>query len=47
MVEGVLLLALIAQHYALTLVPGHKVEMELAVTLRPRHGLPMILQPRG
>ena len=47
LVEGVLLLALIAQRYELTLVPGQKVETELAVTLRPRHGLPMILKPRG
>lgn len=47
MVEGVLLLALIAQRYELTLAPGQRVEMELAVTLRPRHGLSMILQPRG
>jgi cytochrome P450 len=46
MVEGVLLLALIAQRYELTLVPGRRVEMELAVTLRPRHGLHMMLRPR-
>ncbi|HSE57171.1 MAG TPA: cytochrome P450 [Nitrospiraceae bacterium] len=47
MVEGVLLLALIAQRYDLTLVPGQKVEIELAVTLRPKNGLPMIVRPRG
>ena len=47
MVEGVLLLALIAQRYELTLLPGQRVEMELAVTLRPRHGLPMVLHQRG
>lgn len=46
MVEGVLLLALIAQRYELYLVPDARVEMELAVTLRPRYGLPMILRPR-
>jgi cytochrome P450 len=46
MVEGPLLLALIAQRYDLRLVPSHPVESELAVTLRPRFGLPMTRHPR-
>jgi hypothetical protein len=40
------LLALIAQQYDLNLVPGHPVEPELTVTLRPRYGLLMTLQKR-
>lgn len=44
--EGQLILAQIAQRFDLQLVPGHRVEERLAVTLRPRHGLPMILKRR-
>ncbi len=46
LVEGPLLLALIAQQYDLNLVPGHPVEPELTVTLRPRYGLLMTRQKR-
>lgn len=46
MVEGPLLLALIAQQYDLKLVPGHPVDSEVMVTLRPRYGLMMTLHPR-
>jgi len=44
--EGVLLLATIAQHWKLQLVPGHPVEPDPLITLRPKHGMQMILQPR-
>lgn len=46
LVEGPLLLALIAQQYDLEPVPGDPVELDLAVTLRPRYGLRMRLHPR-
>ncbi len=44
--EGVILLALIAQHYNLELAPGHQVVKDLAITLHPRDGLMMTLQLR-
>jgi cytochrome P450 len=40
--EGVLLLATIARRWRLRLVPGHPVELQAVVTLRPRHGLAMV-----
>jgi cytochrome P450 len=44
--EGSLLLAMIAQRYELDLAPGHPVEREVAVTMRPKEGLFMKLRPR-
>ena len=38
--EGVLLLATIAQKWRLKLVAGHPVEPEPLITLRPKHGMP-------
>ena len=46
MIEGPLLLALIAQRYELDVPPGQKVEPEVAVTVRPRNGLKMIIRKR-
>jgi len=40
--EGTLLLATIASRWRLRLVPGHEVEPQAVVTLRPRHGIPMV-----
>lgn len=39
MLEAQLVLATLAQHFRLTLVPGHPVELSPAVTLRPRYGV--------
>ncbi len=47
LIEGQLLLALIAQRYDLQLVAERPVEPEVAITMRPRTGLWMRLQPRG
>jgi cytochrome P450 len=44
--EGILLIASIAQKWKLRLVPGHKVELQPLITLRPRHGMKMTLEPR-
>ncbi len=44
--EATLVLAALAQRWAPTLRPGHVVEPEPLVTLRPRGGLPMALRPR-
>jgi cytochrome P450 len=45
--EGVLLLATIAQRWRLRLVPGHPVELQAVLTLRPRHGLAMMPMRRS
>jgi cytochrome P450 len=47
MVEAILLLAALAQRYRLRLVPGHPVEPQALITLRPRYGLMMTLEPRA
>lgn len=44
--EAKLLLATIARRAELTTVPGHRVEPEPMITLRPKHGLPMRLEWR-
>src|SRR5205823_677849 len=46
LLEARLVIATVAQRYRLELVPGHPVEPEPLVTLRPRHGLLMTLRPR-
>jgi cytochrome P450 len=45
--EGVLLLSTIARRWRFRLVPGRTVEPQAVVTLRPRHGLPMIPERRS
>jgi cytochrome P450 len=45
--EGVLLLATIAQRWKLTLLPGHCVEPEPLITLRPKYGMRMLVQSRN
>jgi len=45
LMEAHLILATVAQRYRLHLVPGHTVEPEALLTLRPRYGLPMMLKP--
>jgi cytochrome P450 len=47
MTEAQLVLASVASRYRLESVPGHEPHLEPLVTLRPRDGLPMRLQPRG
>jgi cytochrome P450 len=45
--EGVLILAAIAQRWRLRLVPGHPVAVQALITLRPRHGMRMVPERRG
>jgi cytochrome P450 len=45
--EGVLLLATLAQKWKLKLVPGQSVEPEPLITLRPRHGIKMQVEARA
>ena len=46
MLEAQVITAMMAQAYRLRLVPGHPVEPRPWITLRPRHGLLMTLDPR-
>ena len=43
---GILCLATLAQRFRARVEPGHRVEIECRLTLRPKGGLPMILEPR-
>jgi cytochrome P450 len=45
--EGVLLLATLAQKWKLKLVPGHPVEPEPLITLRPKFGMKMHVEARN
>ena len=47
MIEAVLLMAMISRRYRFDLVPGVEIEEDASVTLRPRHGLPMVARPRS
>lgn len=44
--ELIIALATLAQHFQLRLVPGHPVEAQPAITLRPKHGMRMTLHQR-
>jgi cytochrome P450 len=44
--EGVLILATIAQCWGLSLVPGHRVAVQPLITLRPKYGMQMTVEPR-
>src|SRR6516162_9009818 len=46
MTEAILILATIAQRYRLRLKPGHPIDPQGLITLRPRYGMPMTLQRR-
>ena len=46
MTEAILILATIAQRYRMRMVPGHPVEPQGLITLRPRYGLRMTLERR-
>jgi cytochrome P450 len=44
--EGVLILATLSQKWNLRLVPGHRVEPQPLITLRPKYGMQMQIEPR-
>ena len=44
--EGILVLATVAQQWCLRLVPGHTVALRPAITLRPKHGIQMVVSRR-
>jgi cytochrome P450 len=47
MMEAVLLLATIAQHFRMQIAPGQNVKTQQSVTLRPKNGIPVTLQRRS
>lgn len=44
--EGVLLIATLAQQWRMSLVPGHPVALRPLITLRPKHGMRMVMTKR-
>ena len=44
--EGILLIATLAQRWRMRVVPGHPVELQPLITLRPKYGMRMVLEPR-
>ncbi|HEY8427999.1 MAG TPA: cytochrome P450 [Sandaracinaceae bacterium] len=46
LMEAVIVLATLRQRYRLELVPGHRVELDPSVTLRPKNGIRMWLRRR-
>lgn len=46
LMEAKLVIATLRQRHHLALVPGHRVELDPAVTLRPKHGMRMTVRPR-
>ena len=47
LIEAQLIVATLAQRYRLHLVPRHPVEPWALITLRPRFGMPMMIEPRA
>jgi cytochrome P450 len=47
MMETVLVLATILQRYRLELAPGYKLELFPSITLRPKHGVQMVVRERA
>jgi cytochrome P450 len=47
MMEAILVLATLARKYRLRLVPGHPVEPRGLITLQPRYGMAMTVEPRA
>jgi cytochrome P450 len=47
LLEGVLIVSVLAQRWRLQLAPGHAVTAQATVTLRPRGGLPMTVERRA
>ncbi|HKO04942.1 MAG TPA: cytochrome P450 [Candidatus Acidoferrales bacterium] len=44
--EGILLLAALAQQWRMRVAPGYRPDLWPVITLRPRHGMPMTLEKR-
>ncbi len=46
LLEAVMIVAALSQHYVFDLVPGYEVEAETTFTLRPKDGIPMVARRR-
>jgi cytochrome P450 len=46
LMEGQLLLATMAQKYVVKLAPDQKVERDVMITMRPKGGLKVTMEPR-
>ena len=46
MLEIQLILAQLVPRFRMQVVPGHPIETEAVVTLKPRHGIPVTLSRR-
>jgi cytochrome P450 len=46
LIEAALITAMLSQRFVFDLVPGHPVEPEATLTLRPRHGVKMVARRR-
>lgn len=46
LMEGVLLAAMLTQHLRFDLAPAARIQGDVAITLRPRDGMPMVMRPR-
>jgi hypothetical protein len=44
--EGILLIAALARKWKMELIPGHPVEVQPLITLRPKHGMRMTVRKR-
>jgi cytochrome P450 len=44
--EGILVLAILARHWKMRLVRGHRVELDPRITLRPKYGMKVKLERR-
>ncbi len=44
--EGILVIATLAAKWKMSLVPGHRVELQSSITLRPKYGMRMTLERR-
>jgi cytochrome P450 len=47
LLEGQLLLAMMVQKYDLTESPRHSGEVKMAITMRPKFGLPVVISSRS
>lgn len=47
LMEGVLITAMLSRRFTFDLVPGHPVDREATLTLRPRHGIRMVARRRA
>jgi cytochrome P450 len=47
MAEAQLMLATLAQRFSLKLVPGQNIVLQHRITMRPRDGIQMTLEPRS